>query len=105
MDSFDAYTILQNRMTSPATADHNHEGCCCTGPGVFGKGDAASDPAKEDKAHIISHPDLLALSGSKLLQEFQGLQEDRVRVYGLFERFYPRHSQSREPFSEPQCNL
>jgi len=87
MDSFDALTILNNRVSAPATSEHNQEGCCACAGTTFGKeGSATDSTAKEDKAPIEAHPDLLPMSSSALVKEFKRLQEDRVQIYGLFER-------------------
>jgi hypothetical protein len=83
MDSIDALNILNSRVSAPASAEHNQLGCICGMQFGGGKTPAGVEP---DKAPIEAHQDLLAMRPVELVREFKRLQEDRVRVYGLFER-------------------
>jgi len=85
MDAFDALQLLNNRSST------NDSACPCTS-NTHSFGATESKPAAaaaEDKAPIETHRDLLEMSASALVKEFKRLQEDRVRVFGLFERSDP----------------
>ena len=84
MDATDAFFLLQNRASST-----NDAACPCVNAPFGAAADCKEAPGGEDKAPIEAHKDLLGLKASELVREFKRLQEDRVRVFGLFERFDP----------------
>lgn len=84
MDTFDCIQLLQNRTSAPS---HPAEGCQCVSfQSASLDGKLGMEGPDQDKALIESHRDLLELSVSGLVAEFKKLQEERVRIFGLFER-------------------